>query len=676
MNATPEKQPDQIQDNLNSMQKWLESLKASIEKDVTIATNKECVSLMKNIISTMALVRSDNAEILTLKDALDKNPDISQDVLDKIIAQFIDIQLDYTANKSQTTTDNAIDKYNSLLNHKSWLDALLSSINTSSYTIQDPVEQEPEVDDQKDPLLQEPTTEDEKSWLQRQTAALFSKEEWKKDWKTNSIRAVSWLAIVWWAAWGIKKLWSWFSSWDKEKESSDKKDDSKEGMARWKKWLLALWGIGVWRWLWKNKDKIMEWLGIKDVVSFEDSFVNFKSDIQWSQMESHFKINADAKYEKKNDDSAVLTSYGSSINLDLKNKKVQWLDVTFENYTEMLHAANIINFCGSAFRWKCSNDAPFKWSKLWWDFEVDLLEDSDNEVVSGQWIPIWKILGWSTAVLTTIAWLMYWWGAWGLAWLWVGAAAVGAWHLADTSDTLSAICPTLNKEVNKEKFRARLNKLPNLTAGKQEVYPGQTSNQKINDVVAKVKDSIENTVDENDEFNTDRWAERLMTLKNLPWHPNVFELDSWNRKVYLKIDTDASGNIHQVLLEDSWIVFSDNGDGSNALEQAIRVGLFVSQSIATLQWKWDTSKPFEYRDGALVSSLDKEGIYFDESWSAFDYKLSQKAIQENMPILLDWKNIDTFVGWLNGMKNNSGQSLWNSKKWGSRQNTYLESLSK
>jgi len=146
--------------------------------------------------------------------------------------------------------------------------------------------------------------------------------------------------------------------------------------------------------------------------------------------------------------------------------------------------------------------------------------------------------------------------------------------------------------------------------------------------------------------------------------------------VYLKIDTDAAGNINQVLLEDSWVVFSDNGDGSNALEQAIRVGLFVSQSIAVLQWKWDSSKPFEYRDGSLVSSLDKEGIYFDESWSAFDRKLSEKAIQENMSILLDWKNMDTFVWWLNGMKNNSGQSLWNSKKWGSRKNTYLESLSK
>lgn len=419
----------------------------------------------------------------------------------------------------------------------------------------------------------------------------------------------------------------------------------------------------------------MEWLWFKDVISFEDSFTNFSSDIKWSEMEKQFGVSPDPQYEKLDDNTYVLTTYWSSVKLDLKNKKVEWLDVTFKNYKEMLHAANIINFCTSAFRWKCSNDQPFKWSRRWGDLEVDLLKDSDNEVISGQWIPIGKILGWSTAVLTTILWLMY--GGWAgwVAWLGVGAAAVGAGHLADTSDTLSRVCETLNNPDNKEKLRARLNNIPNLTAWKQSIDPGRTSYPEVNDIVNKVKDDIENTVDDNDEFNTDRWVERSLILKNLKWHNDILELTARNRTVYIKIDTDSSGKINKVSLEDCWIIFRDDGDGSNALEQAIRTWLFVSQSINDLQWKWDTAKPFEYKDGSLVSSLDKQWIYFDESWSTFDRKLSKEAIEKNMPILLQWKNMEIFVSWLNSMKSDAGQSLWNSKKWWSRHNTFLKSLS-
>jgi len=63
--------------------------------------------------------------------------------------------------------------------------------------------------------------------------------------------------------------------------------------------------------------------------------------------------------------------------------------------------------------------------------------------------------------------------------------------LADTSDSFSRFCPTLNKSVNKQKLRDRLNNLPNLTPGDQEIDPGQTNNEKVNDIINKVKDDIE-----------------------------------------------------------------------------------------------------------------------------------------------------------------------------------------
>lgn len=610
MNATPEKQPDQIQDNLNSMQKWLESLKASIEKDVTIATNKECVSLMKNIISTMALVRSDNAEILTLKDALDKNPDISQDVLDKIIAQFIDIQLDYTANKSQTTTDNAINKYNSLLNHKSWLDALLSSINTSSYTIQDPVEQEPEVDDQKDPLLQEPTTEDEKSWLQKQTSALFSKEEWKKDWKTNSIRAVSWLAIVWWAAWGIKKLWSWFSGWDKEKEkeSSDKKDDSKEGMSRWKKWLLALWGVGVGRWLWKNKDKISEWLWFSEKLSFDDALKKVQWDINNI---SEVDIKSGIWEITYNETSKEIQSYKNvGTKIDKSNKKIPWLNVEFSDYEQMIFTANFINYLKYRHKWKWVNNSPFFVGQNGGNIYMKTTEngkEKDQDVLS------W----WFRSTLADFAPDIDGW----------------AWKKA-----LSLIGLKDNKW--KEKLVAYLN---GLDIWQRWDSPNQENpnNDPVISETNDVHDDIRNTIHDLEQHGITRWT---IQAEKVP-DKDAYDIQSWNWSTRIEL-----ASWWKYLVEGMGLVLPVN--------EAIRVANLANKMKSENQNKWRSAAPFSYERERW-----KRWLYIDlkDSPNRTSTKmrvLTNDAIEKTLPTIHEWDNEKYLVDYLNSIKNEQGNSFW------------------
>ena len=95
-------------------------------------------------------------------------------------------------------------------------------------------------------------------------------------------------------------------------------------------------------------------------LSFDDAFINFKSDAKSSEVEKHFGIGPNISYEKIDDKNVKLNSYGSSISINLEKRTVEGMDVVFKDYTELLHAANMINFCGSAFRGICKDEHPFE----------------------------------------------------------------------------------------------------------------------------------------------------------------------------------------------------------------------------------------------------------------------------------------------------------------------------
>jgi hypothetical protein len=80
-----------------------------------------------------------------------------------------------------------------------------------------------------------------------------------------------------------------------------------------------------------------------------------------------------------NEKKWVIISYWEEIKIDKKRKRVDWLDVSFSNYEEMIHAANIINYSKATYRWRCVSDTPFYITSAGGDIEVRLLDDYQKE---------------------------------------------------------------------------------------------------------------------------------------------------------------------------------------------------------------------------------------------------------------------------------------------------------
>ena len=56
----------------------------------------------------------------------------------------------------------------------------------------------------------------------------------------------------------------------------------------------------------------------------------------------------------------MLESYGEKTKIDVQGKTVDGMHgIKFPDYKQMLHAANIINFCKVAYRGKCKSNTPF-----------------------------------------------------------------------------------------------------------------------------------------------------------------------------------------------------------------------------------------------------------------------------------------------------------------------------
>jgi hypothetical protein len=315
---------------------------------------------------------------------------------------------------------------------------------------------------------------------------------------------------------------------------------------------------------------------------------------------------------------------------------------------------------------------------MWWDIEVALAQTGQQDAVSGKGNSVW-----------TITWWLTWATLWALAWFYllknptawiagtvaggIGGAAAGN-ALLDHNDTLSQICPSLNDELNKKKLQAYLNDVWWWIAGKDQNIEKkwQTIDKKVNTIFVNTLKKIESTRDENDENNVDRWTERNASITNYNNRSDILELSAWWCLSYLHTKLDAKGNIISVTLEDTGITFS----WPKAVEQAIHLWLFVSQCEKELAWVWDQSEAFEYVDyGVWMIGLGRRWIYFDKKWSIIDRKLSEESIEKNIPYLVEWKNMDLFIEWLNSRKS-WWSSLWTNKSYKGRTNTYLEKIKK
>lgn len=100
-------------------------------------------------------------------------------------------------------------------------------------------------------------------------------------------------------------------------------------------------------------------------LTLDQAFTNFQADVSSSSIEKHFRNMSQISYEVIDDKKIKLKSYGKEIVIDKDKRVVAGMeDVVFPNFSEMLHAANMINFSAAAFQGICDSDKPFNISSM------------------------------------------------------------------------------------------------------------------------------------------------------------------------------------------------------------------------------------------------------------------------------------------------------------------------
>ena len=507
-------------------------------------------------------------------------------------------------------------------------------------------------------------------WAHKVEAEMSAREKIKEKWGETAERAKrNWWLIVWWVGsfLGIRRLWKKIK-WNETTETSNSTNSTETKDSKGntvinvdatpkKNWFQRNWGWLVWgawvagAWVY-FKDKLHKipvigtWLDKlfnAPEVSFEDSFTNFKSDIKSGEVEKHLAVNPGISYEKVDEKTMKLKSYNKEILIDIEKRTVQGMeDVVFPNFKELLHAANLINFSWAAFQWICANTVPFKLTSLGWDIEVKLLDSWDKELVSGAGIPIGKIAWWTVGVLTTILWAVYgWWVPWGAAWAGIWIAAVWWWHLMDQSDALSQYCPTLNNDANKEKFRARLNKIPNLTQWNQEKKPDNTS--PLHPALNKVIDEITATATDSD-FENQGNARQLDAVQDSK-DKNKYRIVSWSQETCITLKNN------QVVID--WL------DVLLPINEWIRIANLTNKIKRENARQWSSKQPFHRRwtlESAWFPWLYMSTNEFNDNWTKWRRIIKKETIEKKYPTLYD--NKDKYIDYLHTLKDENNNPLW------------------
>ena len=225
-----------------------------------------------------------------------------------------------------------------------------------------------------------------------------NEDENKPNWRERNKKTVLiWAGTLW--VWLLIRHW-----WKKRKEKKEKNQTSnidtnknslpwtnininngQEKKARWKKALLRWWWILWWitilnNWTW-IKEKL--WFGL----SFEDSLWAVKEDLNKL---SEFKVRWNIGNLSYDESSSEIKSYWSNIwtKIDKKKKRIDWLDLKFSTYQELIFVANFINYLKYNYAWRWASNSPFYSKSRTWDLYIKVWahidwKEREEEVISG-----------------------------------------------------------------------------------------------------------------------------------------------------------------------------------------------------------------------------------------------------------------------------------------------------
>ncbi len=510
------------------------------------------------------------------------------------------------------------------------------------------------------PVETPPVIEKERNWIQRQRDGATSKEEWKTNTLTNVAR-VAWgigavaLAVRW-----IKKLFG--IGKDKEENNDENnendswnndKEKNNEKSPRWKKALIWTWILWWTVWagiLWyKYRSEIKWWLLdlIGKNLTFEEAIIKVKSDLGGIS-ESDLNVALGLEYIEARE---TIRSYWEEIKIDKKRKRVEWLDVSFSNYEEMIHAANIINYSKATYKWKCVSDTPFYITSAGGDIEVRLLDDYQREVISGEWIPVWTIVWWVVwSIWALVAGYFAWPKAWITVWLGSIPGGMALWHyVGDGRSTLAKICPKLADGIGKEKLVVCLNTIKGLTQWNQEYEPDdKTPLQKhVNNVIKEIEAT---EVDTDQEFDQ-QWNARNLKAEVDPNDSTSYLITSRWRLGQTKVKFIEWKGMQIEWLD---IEFTD-------IKEWIRVANLTNKIKCDYAGKC-TKNPFSYKSkwttlwNPWLYATDWETNRNPSNWIPYRI-ISEEKLLERYPNLL--KNIETkYIPYLHKMRSENNRSLW------------------
>jgi len=505
----------------------------------------------------------------------------------------------------------------------------------------------------------------DRNWIQGQRDGVTNKEEWKTNTLANVAR-VAWgigvAALAWkWIKWlfGIGKDKNENGNKnedknddkneDKEEEKKEKKE-KKEEKSRWEKALIWTWILWWTVWagiLWYKYWSEIKWWFLDLIgknLTFDEAMIKVKSDLG-GVSESDLNVALGLKYDEK---KWVIISYWEEIKIDKKKKRVEWLDVSFSNYEEMIHAANIINYSKATYKWKCASDTPFYITSAGGDIEVHLLDDYQKEVISGEWIPAWAIAWWVVwSIWALVAGYFLWPKAWAVVWLGAIPAGIALWsYVGDGRSTLAKICPKLADGIWKKKLLICLNSIPNLTQWDQEYEPdNKTPLQKdVNAVIKEIKDT------ETDEEFDQQWNARNLKADIDPKDPMSYTIKSRGRLWQTKLKFIEWKRIK---IEGLDIEFTD-------IKEWIKTANLTNKIRSEYAWKC-TKNPFSYKSWLItlwhpwLYATDWETNRDPTNWVPYRI-ISKEMLESRYPTLL--KNIETkYIPYLHKMKSEHNRSL-------------------
>ena len=514
-------------------------------------------------------------------------------------------------------------------------------------------------------------------WIKDQRNDVWNKEKWKEEWFTNALRT-AWFVVTWvWAValtvkW-VKKLWDW-AFWDDEDEEDDEVEEEKKSKKKKKKrddwesfWDGSIWKFLKWAgtvlWVWTWVYYLAHWLytqnrWLSDLWDRERGkkleFDEAMSYASWAVSNQNDKEGMSYGLNLKyHEDTWEIEAYGERIKINKNKKMIDWLNVEFKKYENMICAAILIAYLKKAYSWKCTNNNPFHLNWSWqWDINVNA-SNGDEEAVdwTGNWGRIvWVTAGWIAGIVTWIfGWLKAWatvTTVWWIVWYVVGDAY-------DKNNIMNDLMPELDDENSKKRLEWYLNDMKCRQSKNQ--IESDIAESPIKEEVVKVMKNIQETHKELES----RWARRQINAipdsidekkYTIKAYGRNFSAEvtwnKWERKIKIlwisgwnpKIETD---------MKKSWL-----SNLELPLEEWLYMSCFVWYLLDNFHHKWNDYPRFEYTRKALKFLRVRQWIwwetwvYFSDSW--LDTRvLSKDKFKERMPTLFQEENRNKFLEFLN-----------------------------